>query len=193
MAHRHRRRPAGVFRGGGGCWCGVGRGRGVLVGSIRFGRPQETRQGSFKNPVVPYALSATTTDLGARWSTFARKDSPLAYGKGVVGVWPWYVGTYLAVQFGAANPSLARTITGWVFEAPWLAFLAFAFYLLAKQSAARKRALAQAQETEVHEKCTKVRCWVCQHVQTVPVGQEAFSCEQCKAHLKRPTASANGS
>jgi hypothetical protein len=117
--------------------------------------------------------------------------------KGIVVVWPWYVGTYLAVEFGAANPSLARTITGWVFEAPWLAFLAFVFYLLAEQAAARKRALArptgQAQETEVHEKCTKVRCWVCQHVQTVPVGQEAFSCEQCKAHLKRPTAPAKSS
>lgn len=51
--------------------------------------------------------------------------------------WPWYVGAYLAVQFGAAEPSLARTITGWVFEVPWLVVLAwFAFYLLPK---ARKR------------------------------------------------------
>jgi hypothetical protein len=112
--------------------------------------------------------------------------------KGVVVAWPWYVGTYLAVEFGAAIPSLARTITGWVFEAPWLAVLAWVFYLkIVKRFAARKRALAQ--ETEVDEKSTKVRCWVCQHVQTVPVGQEAFSCEQCKAHLKRPTAPANSS
>lgn len=108
--------------------------------------------------------------------------------KGYTVTWPWYVGTYLAVQFGAANPSLARTITGWVFEAPWLAFFAFAFYLIAQNRlAARKLALAQAaghaHETEVHEKFTTVRCWVCQHVQTVPVGQEAFSCEQCKAHF----------
>src|SRR5277367_3006018 len=42
------------------------------------GRPQETRQESFKNRVVAYALSATTTDLGAIWSTFARKDSQVA-------------------------------------------------------------------------------------------------------------------
>jgi hypothetical protein len=56
-------------------------------------------------------------------------------------VWPWFFGTYLAVQFGAANPSLARTITGWVFEAPWIAFLGFiSFILLVERSAARKLA-----------------------------------------------------
>jgi hypothetical protein len=33
----------------------------------------------------------------------------------------------------------------------------------------------------------EVRCWVCQHVQTVPVSQQAFSCEQCNADLKRAT------
>jgi ABC-type branched-subunit amino acid transport system permease subunit len=59
--------------------------------------------------------------------------------------WPWFLGTYLAVQFGATNPSLTRTITGSAFEAPWLAFLAFmAFYQLAKRSGARKLGLAQA-------------------------------------------------
>jgi HJR/Mrr/RecB family endonuclease len=63
--------------------------------------------------------------------------------------WPWFLGTYLAVKFGAANPSLARTITGWVLEAAYLAFLAFiAFYLSAKRSAARKLGLAQAAEQE---------------------------------------------
>ena len=63
--------------------------------------------------------------------------------------WPWFFGTYLAVHFGAANPSLARTITGWVFEVAWLALLAFIpFYLLAKRSAARKLGLAQAAEQE---------------------------------------------
>jgi membrane associated rhomboid family serine protease len=38
-----------------------------------------------------------------------------------------------------------------------------------------------------------VRCWVCQHVQAVPVGQNEFWCEQCDAHLKRPTNPANRS
>ncbi|MGV0068563.1 restriction endonuclease [Mycobacterium colombiense] len=63
--------------------------------------------------------------------------------------WPWIVGTYVAVAFGAENPSSARTITGWVFEGAWLAFLAcLPFYLLAKRSANQKRALAQAAEQE---------------------------------------------
>jgi hypothetical protein len=60
-------------------------------------------------------------------------------GKGLAIMWPWFLGTYLAVIFGAANPSPARTITGWVFEAAWLAFLAFTFfYLLVKRPKARK-------------------------------------------------------
>jgi Restriction endonuclease len=63
--------------------------------------------------------------------------------------WPYFLGTYLAVRFGADNPSPARTITGWVFEAAWLAFLAcMPFYLLAKRSANQKLALAQAAEQE---------------------------------------------
>jgi ribosomal protein S27E len=56
--------------------------------------------------------------------------------------------------------------------------------------AARERALAR--ETEVPEGFTRVRCWVCQHVQTVPVGQEELSCEQCGASLKRRTSHTEG-
>jgi hypothetical protein len=33
-----------------------------------------------------------------------------------------------------------------------------------------------------------VRCHHCEHVQTVPVSQKMFPCEQCNAHLKRRTA-----
>jgi ribosomal protein S27E len=124
----------------------------------------------------------------------------LASGKGAVVIGPWLLGSYLAVQFGAANPSLARTITGWVFEVPWLVFLAFVVHRInraKKQSADRKRALAQpagqAQKTAAHEKTTNVRCYNCQHVQTVPGSQETFACEQCKAHLKRRTAPADSS
>jgi hypothetical protein len=112
----------------------------------------------------------------------------LATVKGGLFLWPWYIGTYLAVEFGAANPSLARTITGSVLEAPWLALLACASFLSVKRSADRKS--ASAQELKHTKKGPIVRCWVCQHVQTVPVGQATFSCEQCKAHLKRPAAPA---
>jgi hypothetical protein len=40
-------------------------------------------------------------------------------------------------------------------------------------------------EQKATSSSTKVRCHHCQHVQTVPVSQETFSCEQCEAHLKR--------
>jgi predicted RNA-binding Zn-ribbon protein involved in translation (DUF1610 family) len=32
---------------------------------------------------------------------------------------------------------------------------------------------------------TKVRCHTCKHVQTVPVGQATFACEQCGVRLRR--------
>jgi hypothetical protein len=48
-----------------------------------------------------------------------------------------------------------------------------------------------APQTEAREKSTKVRCLHCQHLQTVPVSQPTFVCEQCNAHLKRRTAPAN--
>lgn len=37
--------------------------------------------------------------------------------------WPYLFGTWLAVQFGADNPSVARSVTGWALEVVWLAFL----------------------------------------------------------------------
>jgi ribosomal protein S27E len=121
----------------------------------------------------------------------------LSSGKGIIVTWPWYVGTYLAVQAGAANPSSARTIAGWVCEVPWLAFLVGYFiYAVVKRQAAKKLAAAEAADkiettstsVKTHTTSTSVRCWVCQHVQTVPVGQRTFSCEQCGARLKRRNA-----
>jgi len=37
--------------------------------------------------------------------------------------WPYLLGTWLAVQAGAENPSTERSVTGWVFEAIWLIIL----------------------------------------------------------------------
>jgi len=34
--------------------------------------------------------------------------------------WPYFVGTWLAVQFGADDPSIARSVTGWILEVLWL-------------------------------------------------------------------------
>lgn len=52
----------------------------------------------------------------------------LAFGIVVVAVvmliaWPYFVGTWLAVQLGAGNPSTARSVVGWVLESLWLAGL----------------------------------------------------------------------
>ena len=54
----------------------------------------------------------------------------------------------------------------------------------------KRRRSSGAPETEAQETSTKVRCLHCQHVQTVPVSQPTFACEQCKARLKRRTAPA---
>ena len=34
--------------------------------------------------------------------------------------WPYFLGTWLAVEYGADNPSTARSVTGWVLEVLWL-------------------------------------------------------------------------
>lgn len=34
----------------------------------------------------------------------------------LVVAWPYLLETFLAVQMGAGNPSLARTVLGWIFE-----------------------------------------------------------------------------
>lgn len=63
--------------------------------------------------------------------------------------WPWFLGTYLAVQMGADNPSTARTAVGWVLEVPWLVFLVFIpFYLMKLRSDAQERAGAEAAEQQ---------------------------------------------
>jgi hypothetical protein len=37
--------------------------------------------------------------------------------------WPYLLGTFLAVQMGAENPSVVRTVTGWIFEILYFAGL----------------------------------------------------------------------
>jgi hypothetical protein len=39
-------------------------------------------------------------------------------------VWPYGLGTWLAEKVGAGSPSMARAVTGWVFESIWLLTLA---------------------------------------------------------------------
>ena len=57
----------------------------------------------------------------------------------------------------------------------------------------REPATSDAPDKDAREDSTTVRCQHCRHLQTAPVHQETFLCEHCKAHLKRRTASAEGS
>jgi hypothetical protein len=52
-----------------------------------------------------------------------------------------------------------------------------------RDAGARRDRIARAQATQTDTNSTKVRCLHCQHVQTVPVSQPTFVCEQCKAHI----------
>jgi Restriction endonuclease len=64
--------------------------------------------------------------------------------------WPWMLGTYLAVKCGAENPSAARSVTGWVFEAVYLVCLALiGLGLISKRSEAKERASAHAAEQQL--------------------------------------------
>ncbi|MDQ5915284.1 MAG: hypothetical protein QG584_1175 [Pseudomonadota bacterium] len=42
--------------------------------------------------------------------------------------WPWLLGSWLAVSAGADNPSLARDVTGWIFEAVYVLAIGFGIY-----------------------------------------------------------------
>jgi hypothetical protein len=82
---------------------------------------------------------------------------------------------------------------------PALQFAALLNYEASLQGAPPKKvqekppSTSGARQTEAREKSTKVRCQHCQHVQTVPLSQPTFVCEQCKAHLKLRAAPANSS
>ena len=39
--------------------------------------------------------------------------------------WPYFLGTWLAVEYGAGNPSTARSVIGWVLEVLWLGLWAW--------------------------------------------------------------------
>lgn len=68
--------------------------------------------------------------------------------------WPYFLGTWVAVQFGADNPSTAREVTGWVFEALWLggwAFFVIGTWVNKKRAEAEARRLALLKEQRRRE------------------------------------------
>lgn len=63
----------------------------------------------------------------------------------LVVAWPYLLGTWLAVQMGADNPSTARSVTGWVLEALWLGFW---MWLAARSWLEHKRAELEQRRKE---------------------------------------------
>lgn len=73
----------------------------------------------------------------------------------LVVAWPYLLGTYLAVAFGAPNPSTARSVVGWLFEILWIGGVIVGIVVLLTRLAARERErdrqyaeMAAAQERE---------------------------------------------
>lgn len=67
--------------------------------------------------------------------------------------WPYFLGTWLAVQLGADNPSTARDVTGWVLEALWLTVLSF---LAMRLWLSKRRAETEARRLELTKRQRKV-------------------------------------
>lgn len=61
----------------------------------------------------------------------------------LVVVWPYLLGTWLAVKLGADNPSTARAVVGWIFEGAYLALLVLGGVGMLMQERSGRR---QAQE-----------------------------------------------
>jgi hypothetical protein len=75
----------------------------------------------------------------------------MGLGLFLVAAWPYLLGTYAAVQFGAENPSTARSVVGWMCETLYIIGLIAGIGVWATQSAERAReeaALAEARARE---------------------------------------------
>ena len=90
--------------------------------------------------------------------------------------WPWFLGTYIAVAAGAANPSPARTAVGVIFELPWIAFL-----IVAGISAARKNSEQRAELAAYHAVRTDAG----------PGGKAIYHHGGCTVNHRTPEAASN--
>jgi hypothetical protein len=62
--------------------------------------------------------------------------------------WPYLLGTFLAVQLGANNPSTARTAVGWIFEVTYIVGL-IAWFVFTQEERAKKAAEQLQRQTEL--------------------------------------------
>lgn len=98
-----------------------------------------------------FGLGIGPVSVGSSWRRRGRRSSGDSFigFVFVVGLllavlaWPWWLGTWLAVQLGADNPSPVRSVVGWLFELPWLAFLLVAVVSWMRQSSRQAAALAE--------------------------------------------------
>jgi hypothetical protein len=97
----------------------------------------------------------------------------------------WIVDPKLMAAMGGIGAALALAANGLFYRPPGRKRAAEAV-------AHRDDSTAQAAE-KTDTTTTNVRCVHCQHVQTVPVSQKTFVCEQCEARLRRRTAPAKSS
>ena len=85
--------------------------------------PSDTRRRSELCELSP--LRASIPSMGAKKSDDGKglAWAILLFLLFVAVAWPYFVGTWLAVQLGADNPSTARSVTGWFLEVLWLGAL----------------------------------------------------------------------
>ncbi|GAB7071221.1 hypothetical protein JCM12141A_55100 [Mycolicibacterium hodleri] len=97
-----------------------------------------------------FGVGAGPVSLGSSWGGRRRRRSSNNSG-GFFGfvaallliAWPYLLGTYVAVQLGAANPSTTRSVCGWVPEIIWLALLAILLVGIVQQRSQQQAALAE--------------------------------------------------
>jgi alkylated DNA nucleotide flippase Atl1 len=66
----------------------------------------------------------------------------------LVVAWPFLLGTYVAVQAGAGNPSTARSVVGWIFEIIYIGGV-IAWFVLTREKRAQRAAEAAQRQAEV--------------------------------------------
>lgn len=83
-----------------------------------------------------FGLGAGPISVGGRWPRGRRRNSGNGSALGALILlvlffwviyflmaWPYLLGAWIAVQAGAHNPSTARSVVGWLLEAPYLTFI----------------------------------------------------------------------
>jgi hypothetical protein len=128
-------------------------------------------------------LAIRRQEAGTGYKVALRLTSVAAIAGGFVSMVAFHAPLYLGGKLGFL-------LGGWlivlIYGGPGFAPFA-ALYLILRYHPPQKKVLDEqpttsgAPATDAHNASTTVRCLYCQHVQTVPISQPTFVCEQCKA------------